>query len=114
MTRQVLAKFLGDRSFTPYIAENGKAGLQLLKDNSNITKILLDISMPEMDAYAMMATIQADEQICTMPYEIHIISDTDKAAILAEMTAKRIDMRNVRNILKKPVDLEMMAFALSI
>jgi CheY-like chemotaxis protein len=114
VTRQVLSKFLAERSFIPQTAANGKEALQLLKAQKDIARILLDISMPEMNAYEMMIAIQADEQLSAMPYEIHIISDTDKESILAEMHARNINMSCVRNILKKPVDMEIMAFALSI
>lgn len=114
VTRQVLSKFLADRSFIPHTAANGKEALHLLREQSDIARILLDISMPEMNAYEMMIAIQADAQLSAMPYDIHIISDTDKESILAEMAARSISMSCVRNILKKPVDMEMMAFALSI
>lgn len=114
ITRHVLSKFLGERSFVPQTAEHGLAALHILRQDRDIVKLLLDISMPEMDAYDMMSTIQGDPHLCSMPYEIHIISNTDKESILSEMAARSIDIRNVRNILKKPVDLEMMAFALSV
>ncbi len=67
-----------------------------------------------MNAYEMMIAMQGDAQLSAAPYDIHIISDTDKASILAEMAARNINMRSVRNILKKPIDMEMMAFALSV
>lgn len=114
VTRHVLSKFLAERSFIPHTAANGKEALQLLREQNDIARILLDISMPEMNAYEMMTAMQADAQLSAIPYDIHIISDTNKELILAEMAARNISMSRVRNILKKPIDMEMMAFALSI
>jgi CheY-like chemotaxis protein len=56
-------------------AENGKDGIEMLRENQDIDLILMDIMMPEMDGYQ---TMQAVRQIS--PFEkLPIISLTAKA-----------------------------------
>jgi CheY-like chemotaxis protein len=56
-------------------AENGRDGIELLRQNPDVDLVLMDIMMPEMDGYETIRAIREDEQFQQLP----IISLTAKA-----------------------------------
>jgi CheY-like chemotaxis protein len=56
-------------------AENGKDGIDVLRESPDIQLVLMDIMMPEMDGYETIRTIRADDDFAQLP----IISLTAKA-----------------------------------
>jgi CheY-like chemotaxis protein len=48
-------------------AENGKDGIEMLKNTPNIDIALVDIMMPEMDGYEAMRTIREMDQFVSLP-----------------------------------------------
>jgi CheY-like chemotaxis protein len=56
-------------------AENGKDGIEVLRENDDIQLVLMDIMMPEMDGYQTIQAIREDDQFKQLP----IISLTAKA-----------------------------------
>jgi CheY-like chemotaxis protein/HAMP domain-containing protein len=56
-------------------AENGRDGIETLRDNPDIQLVLMDIMMPEMDGYQTIRAIREDDQFAQLP----IISLTAKA-----------------------------------
>jgi two-component system chemotaxis sensor kinase CheA len=82
-------------------AENGREGIEVLQENSDIELILMDIMMPEMDGF------EAIKLICKIP-------EFEKLPIIA-LTAKA--MKNDRekcieagasDYISKPVNLEQL------
>jgi CheY-like chemotaxis protein/signal transduction histidine kinase/HAMP domain-containing protein len=58
-----------------FYAENGRDGITILQNNPNISIVLMDIMMPEMDGYETMRNIRACSQFQSLP----IIALTAKA-----------------------------------
>ena len=56
-------------------AENGRDGIELLKNNPNVDTVLVDVMMPEMDGYETMREIRKIRKFKTIP----IIALTAKA-----------------------------------
>lgn len=48
-------------------ADNGLNGLEVLKQNNDISLIVSDVNMPEMDGLSMCKAIHADEQFKDIP-----------------------------------------------
>ena len=56
-------------------AENGRDGIELLKNTPNVDTVLVDVMMPEMDGYETMREIRKIRRFKTIP----IIALTAKA-----------------------------------
>ena len=110
----VYSRSLKQKNFTPLTAENGKIGLDMLSSDNEISKVLLDVYMPEMDAYGFMKAIQSDAALAERYFEIYIVTSGEKEDILNRFYEDKIDMKYIRNILKKPVDLQMLIAALQL
>ena len=57
---------LETRQMTVYTAHNGQEGLKIL-ETVTPSAILLDLSMPVMDGWTMMAHLRADERLRSIP-----------------------------------------------
>jgi CheY-like chemotaxis protein len=110
----VYSKVLSQKNFSPLTAENGKIGLDILTEDTEISKVLLDVYMPEMDAYGFLKAVQGDAVLCERYLEIYIVTSGEKEEILQCFFEEKIDMKYIRNILKKPVDLQMLTAALQL
>ncbi len=110
----VYSRTLSQKNFTTLTAANGKLGLDVLTADEEISKILLDVYMPEMDAYGFMQAIQSDSVLSERYFEIYIVTSGEKEDILKRFFEDNIDMKYIRNILKKPVDLQMLTAALQL
>jgi HAMP domain-containing protein/signal transduction histidine kinase/CheY-like chemotaxis protein len=70
-----LTSLLESRQVSVVYAENGKDGLEILRNNADIDIAIIDVMMPEMDGYDMMREIRAMEQFKSLP----VIALTAKA-----------------------------------
>ena len=48
-------------------AENGRDGIELLKNTPNVDTVLVDVMMPEMDGYETMREIRKNPRFRTLP-----------------------------------------------
>lgn len=110
----VYGRNLRQKNFVTFQAHNGAVGLDVLRKDREISKILLDVYMPEMDAFGFMKAVQEDDELSTRYLEIYIVTSGEKEEILTRFSEDRIDMKYIRNILKKPVDLQMLIAALQL
>jgi len=70
-----LSKILSDKGFNLLKAENGLKALAILKTETDVDLVLMDIMMPEMDGYEAIRRIRAQERYSKLP----IIALTAKA-----------------------------------
>jgi CheY-like chemotaxis protein len=82
-------------------AENGRAGIDLLKKTPDVDIVLMDIMMPEMDGYETMRAIRQIPQFRSLP----IIALTAKA--MKGDRDKCIEA-GASDYVTKPVDLEQL------
>jgi HAMP domain-containing protein/signal transduction histidine kinase/CheY-like chemotaxis protein len=96
-----LTSLLEDHNLRVYHAENGRAGIELLKQTPDIDLVLMDIMMPEMDGYETMKAIREIQRFRSLP----IIALTAKA--MKGDRAKCIEA-GASDYITKPVDLEQL------
>ena len=107
LVRYTYNRFL-EKHFNVFQAEDGVIGIEILRKEQDISKILLDVYMPEMDAFGFMRVIQTDPELSKRYFEIFLISNLNKEDILDTLIKQNIDMKYIRNIIRKPVDMQML------
>jgi HAMP domain-containing protein/CheY-like chemotaxis protein/signal transduction histidine kinase len=102
-----LTSVLERYDMTVLYAENGKQGIDLLRQNPDVDVVLMDIMMPEMDGYETIQFIRRMEEYRDLP----IIALTAKA-----MQADREEClrAGATEYLSKPVDTDQLLSALRI
>jgi CheY-like chemotaxis protein/two-component sensor histidine kinase len=96
-----LTSLLEDHHLNVLHAENGRAGIDLLKNTPKIDLVLMDIMMPEMDGYETMKAIRQEVQFRALP----IVALTAKA--MKGDRGKCISA-GASDYITKPVDLEQL------
>jgi CheY-like chemotaxis protein len=96
-----LTSLLEDHHLNVLHAENGRAGIELLRSTPKVDLVLMDIMMPEMDGYETMKAIRQEPQFRSLP----IIALTAKA--MKGDRGKCIEAGAV-DYITKPVDLEQL------
>jgi HAMP domain-containing protein/CheY-like chemotaxis protein/GAF domain-containing protein len=87
-------------------AENGREGIELLKQHPDIDLALMDIMMPEMDGYETMRAIRKIEQFSSLPIIAltakAMKSDRDKCleAGASDYISKPLDMDQLLSMLR--------------
>jgi CheY-like chemotaxis protein len=96
-----LASVLEQRELKVLHAENGRAGVELLKNTRDIDIVLMDIMMPEMDGYETMRAVRRLPEFKTLP----IIALTAKAM---KGDREKCLRAGASDYVTKPVDLDML------
>jgi len=94
-----LSKVLSDAGLEVVMADNGKMALEKLKEEPDVTLVIMDIMMPVMDGYEAISKIRKIKKHKDLP----IIALTAKA--MPEDKAKCIDA-GADDYMTKPVDVE--------
>ena len=103
VNRRVLARLLKTLGIDALEAENGRVALDLLRSSgSEVAVVLLDIVMPEMDGYATLAAIKAEEDLRHIP--VIMISGIEEL----ESVVRCIEM-GATDYLPKPFDPAILA-----
>jgi HAMP domain-containing protein/signal transduction histidine kinase/ActR/RegA family two-component response regulator len=94
-----LTSVLEQHNLSVLYAANGREGIEVLESADNVSLILMDIMMPEMDGYATMRAIRAMPRFSELP----IIALTAKA--MREDREKSI-AAGASDYITKPVDVD--------
>ena len=94
-----LTSLLEEHNIRVIHAENGRAGIELLKQNSDVNAVLMDIMMPDMDGYETTHAIRQLPQFNNLP----IIALTAKAM---KGDREKCLEAGASDYVTKPVDLD--------
>ena len=62
-----LTTILENQEMTVMSATNGRHAIDIIKSTPDLSMVLMDIMMPEMDGYQTMREIRADQRFKTLP-----------------------------------------------
>ena len=66
LNRELLSRRLGRQGHTIAVAENGRQALEMVRDRG-FDLVLLDVIMPELDGYAVLERMKADDSLRHIP-----------------------------------------------
>ncbi|AWN49351.1 hybrid sensor histidine kinase/response regulator [Methylobacterium terrae] len=99
--RELMARFLERQSFAVRTAGDGHTGLGLAR-SLRPRAILLDVMMPEMDGWSVLAALKADQETAGIPVVmVSFVADAALSASLGAVEAvpKPVDWTRLRTIL---------------
>jgi PAS domain S-box-containing protein len=101
--RELMRRFLAGEGFLVQTASNGEEGLRLARTLLPVA-ITLDVMMPGMDGWTVLATLKADSTVRDIPVIMLTMMDDKKrgyALGAADYTTKPVDRKRLLQILKK-------------
>ena len=106
-SRELLARFLGREGFRIVTASSGAEGLRLARE-IRPRLITLDVLMPGMDGWSVLAELKADPELAEIP--VVVVSITDDAALgyalgASEYLTKPVDRERLTAIVRRYVAL---------
>jgi PAS domain S-box-containing protein len=102
-TRDLLARFLEREGFSVAVAEDGRRGLDLAR-SLRPRAVLLDVTMPQMDGWAVLRSLRADPEIGATPIVMVTVLDEQNLAFSLGATdylQKPIDWGNLRQVVDR-------------
>ena len=99
--RELMTRFLERQRFAVRTAADGRTGLDLAQ-SLKPRAILLDVMMPEMDGWSVLAALKADPETAGIPVVmVSFVADAALSASLGaiEAVAKPVDWTRLRTIL---------------
>ena len=93
-TRELLRELLEDRGYTVATAEDGAKAISVLHSTPGVCFVILDLVMPRMDGFAVLAELAADPELSTLPVCIST-SATDRAPAGLPCLPKPVDVERL-------------------
>lgn len=106
VNRYVLAKLLEQKGYTPIEAANGKEALDILHADKELSIMILDLNMPEMDGYAVLAHLHTNSLLTARNVRILIASAGMRDNFYRNCLQRGVDTTSVSGYLEKPFDID--------
>lgn len=101
--RDLLTRFLNKEGFRVVAAADGIEGLRMARELKP-TAITLDVMMPEMDGWSVLATLKSDPALASIPVVMITIVESQKVGYalgVSEYLIKPIDYERLGGFLRK-------------
>ena len=101
--RELMTRFLERQRFSVRTAADGRSGMDLAR-SLKPRAILLDVMMPDMDGWSVLATLKADPELAGIPVVmVSFVADAALSASLGAVEAvpKPVDWGRLRTIMEK-------------
>jgi signal transduction histidine kinase/CheY-like chemotaxis protein len=98
-----LQHFLSREGYRVFLAQTGYEGLQKARE-VGIGAILLDVMMPELDGFSVLAALKQDKELSAIPVAMHTIFDEKTRAMAlgaTEYMTKPVDRDRLRLFLQR-------------
>ena len=96
VNQQILGQIISTE-YEPVFANNGQEALDILQENDrNISLVLLDLNMPVMDGYQLLAIMEEDERLKRIPV---IVLTSEKSAEIKSL------LLGAQDFIVKPYDM---------
>lgn len=102
-TRDLLVRFLLKEGFAPQTAADGRRGLELARQ-LRPALITLDVMMPELDGWSVLAALKADAMLATIPVVMVTMADGRERGFslgAAEFLNKPVDFARLAGLLRQ-------------
>jgi CheY-like chemotaxis protein len=99
--RVALAEVLEDEGYRVELAENGRDALALIDPERPPRVIILDMMMPVMDGWSVLAALRADANLANIP------------VVVVTAAGRRVGNLPVAHVLPKPVILDRLLSAVA-
>jgi CheY-like chemotaxis protein len=102
--RETLQELLEEEGYRVATAPNGRAALEVLHRQDGCCLILLDLMMPVMDGWQMLAALQQEPRLARIPVVVlsSVVSFTDASApAVQEFLQKPADVRRLLAVLRE-------------
>ena len=101
--RELISRFLERKGFGVRLAGDGKSGLALARE-LRPRAILLDVMMPQMDGWSVLAQLKADPELATIP--VVLVTFVDEPALgdslgAAELIPKPVDWNRLSQVVDR-------------
>ncbi len=97
LSSRVILKKVFSGHYNVLEAENGKKALDILKTYSDVALLVLDIVMPELDGFGVLAGMQSDPKLKQIPV-IVMTASADEETQMKALSAGSMD------VLYKPIN----------
>jgi PAS domain S-box-containing protein len=101
--RDLIQQYLGKEGFYVRTAKGGEEGLRLARQLRPVA-ITLDVMMPDMDGWTVLAALKADDALCDIPViMLTMVDDPQRGFALGatDYTTKPVDRHRLSLILKR-------------
>ena len=101
-TRKVIARTVSRLGHSSIEASNGFVAWQILNDNPDISLLITDMVMPDMDGWQLLEKLKADSRLTSLP--VIIVSGYVKLHEINDIL-----IAGASRFLPKPIDVHMLA-----
>ena len=99
VNRLLLARGLEQEGHTIVFAEHGREALDLLRQQQGFDLVLLDVLMPELDGYKVLAELKGMPRLKNIPVVVLTTSDAEQDIVMSYNL-------HANCYITKPVDLD--------
>ena len=102
-TRDLLVRSLAREGYSAAAAATGEEGLQLAQE-LRPQLIILDVLMPDMDGWSVLASLKADAELCSIPVVmVSMVEQQDTAYVLgaADYIVKPLSRNRLRQLIER-------------
>jgi signal transduction histidine kinase/CheY-like chemotaxis protein len=101
--QDLIRRFFGSRGFSVSVANNGREGLAMAKEDPPKV-ILLDVMMPEMDGWSVLSSLKSDPDVSSIPVVMTTMVENRKLGFAlgaSDYLIKPLDRQQLNTVLFK-------------